>query len=60
MGCLASPRCWRGTRDCPAGEREQAETLERAGRHLLSLANDALDLMRIDAVGWRWRPARST
>jgi signal transduction histidine kinase/ActR/RegA family two-component response regulator len=32
-----------------AGQREQAEALEQSGRHLLSLANDALDLMRIDA-----------
>jgi signal transduction histidine kinase/ActR/RegA family two-component response regulator len=32
-----------------AGQREQAEALEQSGRHLLNLANDALDLMRIDA-----------
>jgi signal transduction histidine kinase/ActR/RegA family two-component response regulator len=30
-------------------QRAQVDLLERAGRHLLSLANDALDLMRIDA-----------
>ena len=30
-------------------QQAQVDLLERAGRHLLSLANDALDLMRIDA-----------
>jgi signal transduction histidine kinase/ActR/RegA family two-component response regulator len=30
-------------------QRTRVDLLERAGRHLLSLANDALDLMRIDA-----------
>jgi signal transduction histidine kinase/ActR/RegA family two-component response regulator len=30
-------------------QREQVETLEQAGRHLLSLVNDVLDLAKIDA-----------
>jgi signal transduction histidine kinase/ActR/RegA family two-component response regulator len=31
------------------GQREQVQALENAGRHLLSIVNDALDLARIDA-----------
>lgn len=30
-------------------QREWAETLERAGRHLLSIVNDALDLAKVEA-----------
>ncbi|MDE2516682.1 MAG: response regulator [Rhodospirillales bacterium] len=32
-----------------ADQREWAETLERAGRHLLSIVNDALDLAKVEA-----------
>ena len=32
-----------------AHQREQAETLEQAGRHLLAIVNDVLDLTRIEA-----------
>jgi signal transduction histidine kinase/ActR/RegA family two-component response regulator len=32
-----------------ADQREQAETLERAGRHLLAVANDVLDLAAVEA-----------
>ncbi|MFZ4408556.1 MAG: response regulator [Paracraurococcus sp.] len=41
----------------PPPQREQAATLERAGRHLLAIVNDALDLARVEAGRLQWAPA---
>ncbi|WP_431268444.1 response regulator [Dankookia sp. P2] len=38
-------------------QREQAATLERAGRHLLAIVNDALDLARVEAGRLALAPA---